>query len=993
MIPFIPGTTHRAADGNPTAAKYQQLMIRTLLLSTLVATSALPLPSQSAELLVDINRTPVARDGSVGGIVQGFAPIGTKHIGVARSSSGTLELHAFDPIARTATALSAFDPPGYYYAGINSSVIADLGTGRRLWFARGQDIWHSDGTAGGTARALQLNSAVYNLRDLGNGSLLFQTSGRIWVFDGTAASLLGSFSIRLQGDAVLTDPRLKIGYFIENGRNLWRTNGTAAGTRLVIGKPSFWLRSMALHNSMLLLAATGPNGSELWRSNGTAAGTVELSDINQGAASSIPQLADGATFGAYFYFGATTAQHGQELWRTDGTKSGTTLVADLRSNGSSGVDSLHAVGSKLFLSAYTGQTWDLHVYDGSTVRALGVGSKGSEYASLGNGRIAFSINRSTSARREFFVTDGKPTGTTKIEVRPGHDESQPLALTELPGNQVAFSAIGPQGDREYWVSDGTAAGTKLHIDARSGTNTASSYASTVAAAGPDGESHYFSAQPNNTPPRLYRRIGSTLTDLGTVSITSDVHEIVRNGTRLTVFSGRTTIAGTEPWVTDNTPTGTRMLADIIPGRSESRPTLWTSLDDRAVFVAFQATTGAEVWVTDGTPAGTKMLPEIRPGTASSDPAGFTVYGGQAVFAATDGSGKRALWTTDGTATGTKPWIANAPTHQSGPNQLTRHEELLYYFADNGIWSTDGTAANTKAIPGVTLPAEPKTAVWTDFTLYFVIQTTLEDQLWSLSGVTARRLTPSFRRQSIKEMTPVGPFLLFVAFEQSVGEELWVAQLRTAQVLADLRSGVASSRPTELTPAADGVYFSAVSSVARREIYFTTPSPFTLRRVTHLARSAKGVVRGGLTLVGDDLAFVGETERVGRELFRLRGVRAHTIDLPACSAGGIELEASPPYLGKTSRLSGRSLPGVTAQIVLLGLPTTTPALLPGSLCALRLAITGPVLLIGVPRSEQWRMSLSIPNDPVLSQRSVVVQTLGQRARQWAASNGVRLVIGR
>jgi ELWxxDGT repeat protein len=76
----------------------------------------------------------------------------------------------------------------------------------------------------------------------------------------------------------------------------------------------------------LYFPATDAAGSELWKTNGTAAGTVMVKDIASGSGSSTPRnfvAANGLVF-----FAALDAA-GVELWKTDGTEAGTLRVRDI----------------------------------------------------------------------------------------------------------------------------------------------------------------------------------------------------------------------------------------------------------------------------------------------------------------------------------------------------------------------------------------------------------------------------------------------------------------------------------------------------------------------------------------------------------------------------------------------------------------------------------------------------------------------------------------
>jgi ELWxxDGT repeat protein len=74
-------------------------------------------------------------------------------------------------------------------------------------------------------------------------------------------------------------------------------------------------------------ADNGSSGIELWTSNGTAGGTRLVKDINPGPAGANPTGLVGID-GALF-FAAEDVQHGFELWISDGTETGTVLALDI----------------------------------------------------------------------------------------------------------------------------------------------------------------------------------------------------------------------------------------------------------------------------------------------------------------------------------------------------------------------------------------------------------------------------------------------------------------------------------------------------------------------------------------------------------------------------------------------------------------------------------------------------------------------------------------
>jgi len=115
-----------------------------------------------------------------------------------------------------------------------------------------------------------------------------------------------------------------------NGEELWRSDGTKIGTRMV-KDINPWGNSnpryLTIVNGVLYFQADdGVFGTEIWKSNGTEQGTVLVRDIYPAQSSYPCHLinVDGV-----LYFQANDGMAGIELWRSDGTSSGTTMVRDI----------------------------------------------------------------------------------------------------------------------------------------------------------------------------------------------------------------------------------------------------------------------------------------------------------------------------------------------------------------------------------------------------------------------------------------------------------------------------------------------------------------------------------------------------------------------------------------------------------------------------------------------------------------------------------------
>ncbi len=116
------------------------------------------------------------------------------------------------------------------------------------------------------------------------------------------------------------------------GTELWRTDGTVAGTFML---KDIWPGTLGSnpticgrYNNLLFFTADNQvNGSEMWRTDGTTNGIYMLKDIYPGAISSAisPQLAWSAANGIYFNAKdfQNTQQTNYELWFSDGTSANT----------------------------------------------------------------------------------------------------------------------------------------------------------------------------------------------------------------------------------------------------------------------------------------------------------------------------------------------------------------------------------------------------------------------------------------------------------------------------------------------------------------------------------------------------------------------------------------------------------------------------------------------------------------------------------------------
>src|SRR5262245_25823723 len=210
-----------------------------------------------------------------------------------------------------------------------------------------------------------------------------------------------------------------------HGIELWKTNGTAAGTSLVKDiNPSTdqfghdYPRYLTnLSGTLVFTANDGVHGNELWQTDGTPAGTAILKELRAGNGGSNPRRLTNAN--GTLYFSANDGVSGYGLWKSDGTAGGTVLLKYIDAAGlSSPPEYFTAVGGTVFFTAYD----SVH-------------------------------------GRELWKTDGTATGTMLVkDIYAGTFNSGIYSLTNVNGT-LFFKATDSTNGYELWKSDGTADGT------------------------------------------------------------------------------------------------------------------------------------------------------------------------------------------------------------------------------------------------------------------------------------------------------------------------------------------------------------------------------------------------------------------------------------------------------------------------------------------------------------------------------------------------------
>jgi ELWxxDGT repeat protein len=554
----------------------------------------------------------------------------------------------------------------------------------------GNELWVTDGTEIGTKMILDINPGLPSS------------------FPGSEPDV--SYAPR----SFFLNTTTNVVFFLatrpDEGTEIWRTDGTPAGTFIVAdtepGTDSLseitYLGETGNRVLMYVVDSGGYFG-HVWSSDGTAAGTFKVATSRSWMSASV-----GVKYNGLVYFGARVSTNGTTLWRSDGTNAGTVIVKETGAYGmwDYAPAQLQVVNGKLYFIGYNSSTGkEPWISDGTTagttilrdIYPSSWNSGVSEVMSVGSAAIFGASDASTA---KIWVTDGTPTATTSIA-----SVQFEQALGTVAGKAI-FVGYQSGSGAEPWVSDGSSGGTFLLKDLAAGTT---------------GSMHYYANQ-----------------------------FAVANGH--VIFVADDGVNGSELWTTDGTTAGTQLLKDIYPGSVGSNPTNLTIVGTKVVFSATSAD-GNELWITDGTPAGTGELTDAVPGSASLSPANLTALNGSqfyfmgfnpaiqtasaylgdvngtmtafgsilvpndssqatnlaalggndVVFGAYgDGTGNK-LWRSDGTESGTLPYADIFPAQTCVDiTQVATYGSSVFFQASTpglsmGLMQTDGTYAGTTKI--------------------------------------------------------------------------------------------------------------------------------------------------------------------------------------------------------------------------------------------------------------------------------------------------------
>lgn len=555
-----------------------------------------------------------------------------------------------------------------------------------LYFARGNDLVRSDGTAASLeVVATNLpeqrqhqgfgNFVVFTAKVAGDGL-------ELWSSDGSQAGTRRLTDVSNGNvDALFAGATEAAGSFFTRvlttqGWRLLSTDGSPAGTRMIPTDgpfPSVGAELATLGNRVLFNSTAG-----LSISDGTVAGTQSLL-AGQVAFRPGSAARPGVALGDDLLFFAQDGQSGLEPWVSDGTAAGTARVVDLFPGVGSGIraESELAVvdGLAYFTGAPDGSPSNMLLYrtDGTAAGTVALTQRSSPFFGRAqrlrphNGLLYFldAIGAGTFTNRfGLFRTDGSSVvQVPSVQLENAVDYA-------LVDDLVYFQPTSNQ----LWRSDGSAAGTfpigslttrllGVHegllyfLDSGQIHRTDGTVAGTVAIGNPIP---FLQASNLVT-------VGEFGGDFYWLQTINQVSTLVRCNPLSTTATAVTTFAQ-RPWKT-------RIALDAI----------YLQLLD--------ATSGVELWRCDGSAAGTTLVRDLAPGRESGL-ADFEVVGAgnRLLLSASDGITGLEPWLSDGTAQGTVQLLDANPEGSSNPFYLGTAGSRCFFLLDDGVVGLEPWAA-------------------------------------------------------------------------------------------------------------------------------------------------------------------------------------------------------------------------------------------------------------------------------------------------------------
>jgi ELWxxDGT repeat protein len=723
--------------------------------------------------------------------------------------------------------------------------------------------WRTDGTAEITVLVSDSARFISGPTAFKHTSWFTSNDGLYRVDAGTGAAILA-----MQLDAPATVSSVGDRLILTSPRAVYASDGTRRGTHAITSFSNVHISSMVASEDGFALAigADASHGTEIWTTDGTAGGTRVL-DVYPGATDSDPAILSVAADVSYF---AATTPFGRQLFRSDPTATNHAPLA-----AAEGPFEVFE-GSRLHVDASACTDldndnliyqWDLNG-DGNFTDLVSdepqtsISWKNLRKFGMKDGPASVTVTLrvsdalTTSAATSVSVNIKDAPATVNISI-----PSQVLVNTDWK-SAISFSDPGLDTRTKFRIEWGdgaaqdylpsttsvvhryTAAGgftLKVITTDEDGSRTCLQTAVNVVSALHGGVRITSQLSARDGPPAMIAELNDTLyfaagdsaqgyslrrsdgTEYGSsvVSGNKKILHLIRAGDLLYFVTGDTGLGDpARLWRSDGTAAGT------IPLASNLDVPAFTLFPFKRKLYFFAGASEADtfyLWTTDGTPAGTRRVASSFAGASLKSEA--HVFNGVIYFLAppSDGTIGRSLYKSDGKTvmevTRLFSGAGEAKLSVAGAKLYIEREDFAPADASQAaIWQSDGTSAGTHAVHAI----GPSRVVYVssfggDDTLFLVAASvgsgnTTGQELWAIEDDGNAHLIADIRAgrksSNIGFLTNFHGYMYFTASDGVHGFELWRSDGTPAGtgLVIDLAAGTASSDIHESFVTDDFLYF-------------------------------------------------------------------------------------------------------------------------------------------------------------------------------------------
>ncbi len=720
---------------------------------------------------------------------------------------------------------------------------------------------------------------------------------------------------------------------------LWKTNGTEAGTVLVKNpalSPTGPYFSISLQpffhkfNDKLIFSANDAQlgfNTELWISDGTAAGTKMLKDINPGSGGSSPR--NFVQLGAKFLFIAYTPANGEELWVSDGTPDGTKLCKDINNNANSSSIRGFTIfnGNAFFYAADPVNGVEMWKTDGTPEGTVVVTES--------------QLNPGTASTVDFSTP--LPVATPSYLYFPVQNSNFGKALFAYNTNnflgmvyQNPFGDANPKdltvfNDQVYFTANYSNIPSQRRLykaEAFSAQNVVSVTANDPKDLTIANGKLFFTAEDGNARRELFQTDGyyynsAMVKDINPSNTTGDVTFPTEPAKRIFIgtnsqlfFIANNGSSGYELWRSDGTEQGTILIKDFVSESGSADYSYFQLFDNELFFIANATGQGFKAWKTNGTLLGTQTVESINPALNITHVYPLQQSVGNFYFTAyAPASGYELYKLTEGSVSLVKDIKTGGVGNFQDLRKVIENNEGIFFTFDNGkdgleLWKTDGTQSGTRLFhdfnPYPLNPLSPyrqyssfdfysnSSYFDSEFTfynnkLYFFAN----QKLWVTDGVNAPVIFKDFQTPSYNYKYNLIVYNNTLYF--NLGDQLWKTNGTEAGtvMVKDIETGNSSVPLANFQVANNLLFFSGYDQTHGEELWRSDGTPGGTNIVKELQAGAN-VSNNSYRLqpVGNTLFFTFFDPVLGAELWKTNGTEAGTVMVKDIYPG---VGFSPDYL--------------------------------------------------------------------------------------------------